>query len=265
MIRVCKPDAPRRLAKDGSARRKRDCAAYTANSNDYLNGTRKFKFERTIYGHNSVKDTLRKVQYGKCCFCEGRFEAFAAADVEHYRPKGAVQQDENSSRLIPGYYWLAYSWDNLYWCCQVCNRENKKIFFPLANPTKRARSHTDDIATEKPLILNPGGPEDPHRHIKFRDAIAVGSTRAGRKTIEILGLNRDPLVDERLTHLNELRRLQDIVEIFASNPELKSLPLLKEARHGLSVAIQPAEVFSAMAADFLASTSYAEASEEVTD
>ena len=255
MILVCKPDAPTRLETAGIVQTKKDCAAYAANTNDYLNGTRKFKFERTIYGHDSVKDTLRKVQHKKCCFCEGQFEAFAAADVEHYRPKGAVQQDENSSRLIPGYYWLAYSWDNLYWCCQVCNRENKKNFFPLANPTKRARSHTDDIATEKPLILNPGGPEDPRRHIKFRDAIAVGSTKAGRKTIEILGLNRDPLVDERLTHLNELKRLQEIVEIFSSNPELKSLPALKKARHRLKAAVQSAAMFSAMAADFLLSAS----------
>lgn len=255
MIRVCKPDMPRRLKEAGSARTKRDRTAYTANSNEYLSGARKFKFEPTIYGHKSVKDTLRNVQHGKCCFCEGRFEAFAAADVEHYRPKGAIQQDENSSRLIPGYYWLAYSWDNLYWCCQVCNRENKKNFFPLANPTKRARSHTDDIATEKPLILNPGGPEDPRRHIKFRDAIAVGSTKAGRKTIEILGLNRDPLVDERLKHLNELKRLQEIVEIFSSNPELKFLPALKKARHRLKAAVQSAAMFSAMAADFLLSAS----------
>ena len=265
MILVCKTDAPTRLEKTGIAQTKKDCAAYAANTNDYLNGTRKFKFKRTIYGHNAVKDTLRKVQHKKCCFCEGQFEAFAAADVEHFRPKGAVQQDENSSRLIPGYYWLAYAWDNLYWCCQVCNRNNKKNYFPLANPTRRARSHTDDIATEKPLILNPGGPEDPRHHIKFRDAIAVGSTKAGRKTVEILGLNRGPLVEERLTHLNELMLLLEIVESFASNPELKSQQLLKDARHGLTVAVQPAAVFSAMAADFLASTSYTEASEEVTD
>ena len=240
MIRVCKPDAPTRLEKAGIARTKKDCAAYAANSNDYLSGTRKFKFERTIYGHNAVKDTLRKVQHKKCCFCEGQFEAFAAADVEHFRPKGAVQQDENSSRLILGYYWLAYAWDNLYWCCQVCNRENKKNYFPLANPTRRARSHTDDIATEKPLILNPGGQEDPRRHIKFRDAIAVGLTRTGQKTIEILGLNRGPLVEERLTRLNKLSLLLKIVEIFASKPELKSPQLLKEARNRLTAAVQSA-------------------------
>lgn len=265
MILVCKPDAPTRLETAGIVQTKKDCAAYAANTNDYLNGTRKFKFERTIYGHDSVKDTLRKVQHKKCCFCEGQFEAFAAADVEHYRPKGAVQQDENSSRLIPGYYWLAYSWDNLYWCCQVCNRENKKNFFPLANPTKRARSHTDDIATEKPLILNPGGPEDPRRHIKFRDAIAVGSTKAGRKTVEILDLNRGSLVEERLTRLNELSLRLKIVEIFAKKPAPNSAQLLKKARRDLTSAVRPAAVFSAMAADFLASTSYAEASEEVID
>ena len=265
MIRVCKPPTPTRLKKTGIAQTKKDCAVYDANATDYLSGTRKFKFERTIYGHNSVKDTLRRAQHGKCCFCEGRFEAFAAADVEHYRPKGAVQQDENSSRLIPGYYWLAYSWDNLYWCCQVCNRNHKKNYFPLAKPIRRARSHTDDIAKEKPLILNPGGTENPCCHIKFRDAIAVGSTRVGRKTIEIVGLNRVTLIEERLTRLNELSRLLEIVEIFPSVPEFRSTQLLKDARHELTAAVQPAAVFSAMAANFLTSTSYTETSEEVTD
>ena len=265
MIRVCKPPSPMRLEKGGVVRTKEDCAAYDANPNDYLNGTRKFKFERTIYGHNSVKETLRKVQHKKCCFCEGRFVAFAAADVEHYRPKGAVQQDEKSSRLIPGYYWLAYSWENLYWCCQVCNRNNKKNYFPLVNPSKRARSHNDDIANEKPLILNPGGQEDPRHHIKFRDAIAIGSTRAGQKTLEIVGLNRVTLIDDRLTRLNELRLLLEIVEIFAKKPAPKSAQLLKKAHHQLRAAVQSAAVFSAMAANFLASTSYTEASEEITD
>ena len=251
MIRVYKPDAPTKLKRDGAARTKKDCAAYSENPNYYLNGTRKFEFERIIYGHNSVKDTLRKVQHKKCCFCEGQFEAFAAADVEHYRPKGAMQQGKNSPRLIPGYYWLAYSWDNLYWCCQVCNRSYKKNYFPLENPNQRARSHTDDIANERPLILNPGGPEDPSRHIKFRDAIAVGSTNAGRKTIEIVGLNRDTLIEERLSRLNELRLLLDIVEIFSSNPAPRSTQLLEEARLKLTAAVQPAAEFSAMAADFL--------------
>ncbi len=254
MIRVCKPPTPTNLGEAGVARTQKDCAAYAANPMDYLSGTRKFIFEPTIYGHNSVKDTLRTVQHGKCCFCEGRFEAFAAADVEHYRPKGAVQQDKNSSRLIPGYYWLAYSWDNLYWCCQVCNRNNKKNYFPLANPRRRARSHTDDIANERPLILNPGGQEDPCCHIKFRDEIAVGSTKAGRKTIEIVGLNRVTLVEERLTRLKELRRLLEIVEIFTRNPDRGSRQLLKDARSELTAAVQPAAVFSAMATDFLHGT-----------
>lgn len=58
MIRVCKPDAPTRL-KAGTARRAEDCAAYDA-------GTRKFKFDKTIYGHKTVKNALIKAQHGKC-------------------------------------------------------------------------------------------------------------------------------------------------------------------------------------------------------
>ena len=151
--------------------------------------------------HTVVRETLKKAQNGKCCFCEGKFAAFAAADVEHYRPKGAVRQKEKSKAVLPGYFWLAYSWENLYWCCQVCNRSNKRDFFPLKDPAKRARSHADNLAEEEPLILDPGGLDDPSEHIGFHQELAVGLTEVGTNTIQLIGLNRAALVEERLTRL----------------------------------------------------------------
>lgn len=264
MIQVFKPTAPSILQKAGIARTKKDCEAYDANSDDYLDGTEKFEFSRDIYSHDDVRIALSRSQDEKCCFCEGRFGAFAPAHVEHYRPKGSTRQDKNSERQYPGYYWLAYSLDNLYWCCQTCNT-NKSDFFPLDDPEKRARSHNCDLADEKPLILDPGGQEDPRLHIGFLDDIADSSTKAGQKTIEVIDLNRQELIDDRRDHLNLLIAFCNVIRLSDSSSNPEAIELRQDAQKRLRAAVQPAAVFSAMAADFLASTSYTEASEEITD
>ena len=246
MIRVRKLRAPARL-KSGTSLTEQNCTAYRA-------GTRKFGFDKTIYGHKTVKDALIKAQNGKCCFCEGRFKAHAYGDVEHYRPKSSVKQARNAKPLSPGYYWLAYAWDNLFWCCEICNRTNKRDFFPLIDPAKRARSHDDEVMNEEPLILNPSGQTDPRRHIKFLKEIAKGETKAGQTTIEMIGLNRSALAEERLARLNELRRLLTIVRLYEGNMKPDAVELVKDARCELDLAVQPTAVFSAMAADFLDET-----------
>ena len=253
MIRVRKPRAPAKL-KSGTSLTEQDCTAYDANSADYLVGTKKFKrFKRDIYGHKSVKDALKNAQYQKCCFCEGRFKAHYSGDVEHYRPKRAVKQDKHAQALYPGYYWLVYSWGNLYYSCSICN-SRKSSFFPLVDPAKRARSHAHSLADEKPLILDPSGPENPRNHIKFRDEIAKGVTNAGRTTIEIVGLNRIDLAEERLARLMELRRLLAIVRLYKEDLEPDAAELVQDASRELALAVQSTAKFSAMAADFLHGT-----------
>lgn len=250
MIRVSKPRAPQNLNK-GIEVTRQNCEAYSAHSASYHTGRRKFKFDRNIYGHKSVRDTLRASQRGKCCFCEGKFAAYAAGDVEHYRPKGAIRQDEESVVLNPGYYWLAYSWENLYWSCQVCNRTNKRDLFPLRDPSRRARSHEEEIGQEDPLILDPGGAADPKEHIEFRHELAVGVTDIGRTTVQVIGLNRVDLIEERLARLAKLKRLLEIVGL-GECPELPEFKeLVVSARSELEKAVAPESAFSAMAADYL--------------
>ena len=250
MIRVNKPRIPQNLNK-GIELTKKDCEAYTAHSASYWSGKRKFEFDRDIYGHKSVRGSLRACQWAKCCFCEGKFAAYAAGDVEHYRPKGAVRQDDSSPLLRPGYYWLAYSWENLYWCCQVCNRSNKRNLFPLRNPSRRARSHRGRVGREEPLILDPGGVEDPQEHIKFKQEQAVGVTDIGKTTVKVIGLNRIDLVEERLSRIAELKGLLNIVGIGESQELPELAELVANARSELERAVAPESAFSAMAADYI--------------
>lgn len=250
MIHVEKRLAPQRLQR-GVQVTERNCREYEANRVSYQNGSRKFAFDREIYGHHSVRNALVECQHKKCCFCEGRFIAHAAGDVEHYRPKGAVRQDQASVAMRPGYFWLAYSWENLYWCCQACNRSNKREFFPLKDPTKRALSHNDDLAREVPLLIDPGGRENPRDHITFQHDRAVGVTALGKTTIQVVGLNRMDLLEARLSRLGEIKRLLEIVGIWENGAPAVLEELAISARQELGKAVASESVFSAMVADYL--------------
>ena len=258
MIRVHKPRAPQRLAR-GEALTRRDCV-------DFENGTRKFQFNPNIYGHGTVKRVLKNAQNGKCCYCEEK-PSGSFAEVEHYRPKGAVRQDEQSGAVRPGYFWLAYSWDNLYWCCPICNR-SKKDLFPLKNPAKRARSHADNLAEEEPLILDPGGLDDPREHIRFHKEIAVGLTEVGKSTIQRIGLNQSALEEARRQWLAELESQLRIVNVLNEllnkllqgnlDPqvaewveEAQVAELAEEESGKLEAAVLREAKFSAMAIDLL--------------
>ena len=251
MIRVDKPDAPRQLKK-GEAVTRKDCTAYEAKRVDYENGKIRFDFKPNIYGHSEVRETLIQAHHGKCCFCEGKsFGPFAPGDVEHYRPKGSVRQNEQSSKILPGYFWLAYSWDNLYWCCQFCNRSNKKNLFPLRDPKKRARSHTDDLTQEEPLVLDPGGLADPCEHIGFHKEVAIGLTEVGRNTIKFIGLNRNPLEEARRTRMAELLQLLNIVDMSKGTADARFAKVAEEASFEIEAAVLPTAEFSAMAIELV--------------
>ncbi len=85
-------------------------------------------FNSKIYGHRKVKEALIHSQAGKCCFCESMFRHIGHGDVEHFRPKaGWVQADEPLNK--PGYFWLAYDFDNLLLSCEICNQIHKKKIF----------------------------------------------------------------------------------------------------------------------------------------
>jgi hypothetical protein len=249
MIRVVKPGSPDKLL-EFVALTAEHCALHDADPATYDSGDATFEILSANYGHSLVKDVLRAAQYSKCCFCEGMFEANAAADVEHYRPKKYSQQGRNRPKMFPGYYWLGYRWDNLFYSCQICNRSHKKNFFPLRNPASRVRHHAGNIATEEPLILNPAGPADPRDHIHFTGEVAVGSSDEGDTTIDYCGLNRLPLIEARLEHFKMLQRLRQVTTLPMDSAE--AVTIIHDAEAFLATAVLPTAKFSAMAQDALA-------------
>ena len=249
MIRVTRPSTkPEILLTKGARQTEQDKTAYDTDPNGYRSGNRKFQSKK-IYGNKSVKDALLNAQHSKCCYCEAKIGATSHGEVEHYRPKGAVKQSVASNMEYPGYYWLAYDWDNLLVSCAVCNRK-KSFLFPLENEVVRARSHHDNIQDEKPLFINPAK-DEPREHICFRGEEPVPVTELGRKTIECLQLRRPALQECRRKRLQELESSRDLIdaEENSDNPNLQVL--IRKAKEQLKKAIKPEAKFSSMAQDFL--------------
>ncbi len=206
MIRINRKinsDPPEILVTKGDAETEKLKAEFNSDNLD-------FKFKPNIYGHKQVKKTIIDLQNNKCCFCESSFNHVSPGDVEHYRPKaGWIQNKEKVNK--PGYYWLTYNWDNLFVSCEICNRENKKNFFPLSNPSQRALNHNQNILDEEPLFIHPVN-DDPELYIAFIDEIAItinGNAR-GNVTIEKLGLNRLTLNDDRRKNLEFIKVIYNL-------------------------------------------------------
>ncbi len=182
----------------------------------------KLTIKPSIYAAPDVKQALKGMQHGKCCFCESKITHVVDGDVEHFRPKKAVLEDGQLER--PGYYWLAYTWENLMLSCVWCNRREKGNKFPIDGT--RAETPEDDLEQEYPLFIDPAGPDDPEMLISFTDlgqAIAVDENRCGQTTIQELGLNRDPLQERRQKRIQAVKAQLTIKRLAALLQEVDEL------------------------------------------
>lgn len=198
---------PHPLQTNGAAARAALEARYDAGETDFASDD----FDSAIYGHKKVKEALSAAQDNKCCFCESKIGHIAYGDVEHYRPKAGWVQDEEPLNK-PGYYWLAYEWDNLLLSCEKCNQLFKKNYFPLAN-NERAMSHYDAVDVEVPLFIHPAK-EDAEAFITFEEEmpVEVDGNERGYQTIKKLGLDRELLNEQRRKDLTKIKTLYNLAK-----------------------------------------------------
>ena len=157
---------------------------------------RKPRFKAAIWA--VLKEHLQDLFFGKCAYCEARFQHVAFGDVEHFRPKAQVTEELSH----PGYYWLAYTFENYLPSCQLCNQgEAKKNHFPVKG--KRAQSPADSLHQELALLLNPYQ-DKPLEHLKFwpsQQAQTPGWVspvdERGEHSVAVYDLNREALVEIR--------------------------------------------------------------------
>lgn len=162
--------------------------------------------------------------FGKCAYCEARVQIDQFGDVEHYRPKAGLRDEDNSLVMIvgrdgariphPGYFWLAYEWTNLLPSCTRCNvvtgTRRRGPMFGKGNrfPVRGQRATLpDEEALEEPVLLNPVI-DEPAEHMTVDSTGVVaplnGSDR-GDQTIKMLGLNEFGRPDERAREYGRIR------------------------------------------------------------
>lgn len=191
MIRLHRPAKPQVLADKATTETDILMAAF--------NSGKPIVVKQAIYGHQEVKESLKRAQHNKCAYCE-TLDIRSHWVVEHYRPKSGWRQNKPDKLQQPEYFWLAYDWNNLLFACDICNDAgHKQNLFPLADPSKRATAANPDTSLELPLLINPYE-NDPSVDIEWHRWVPVprnGSIR-GRVTIDAFGLDRDvDLMDKR--------------------------------------------------------------------
>jgi len=156
---------------------------------------RRKSFPFAAYKGEDVRKCLDLIFHGKCAYCEARYEIVGPVDIEHYRPKGAVDGDAAHR----GYWWLGAAWENLLPSCIDCNRRRyqftprdlrsltamaepwhrggfvsvktgKDASFPIAGARLTtetpARARSSILASEEALLLNPCD-DDPREHLRY--------------------------------------------------------------------------------------------------
>jgi hypothetical protein len=244
MIRIDKGPVPGELIAAETRHLARHIADYEESPEGYT--SKPFKISED-YKLPAVVAILRVRQHNKCCFSESKFRDYA--HVEHFRPKARVDEYPKGGQLYPGYYWLAYRWENLFLCTGIINVGHKKNFFPLVPGSERNRSHLDGHV-EEALIIDPGA-EDPRDHIRFHEDEPVGITERGTFNVQFLGL-RHPLFEEaRRALLKKLREIKETVEKLLAKGMSIDDPVIFSLLASLRSAMRPDAEFSSMAIDFL--------------
>ncbi len=173
----------------------------------------------------------------KCWYSESK-NPTADKNVDHFRPKGAVDGDPAHE----GYWWMAYDWKNYRYVSQWCNqRRNDKNNltsggkgdrFPVSPGKFRARLEGDNANLEEPLLIDPAVPDE-WKLLSFRqDCYPIPSFPPGtleydraQLSIEVYHLHCFELVNERRTLASSIKRVIENMEILL--PSLLDLNIRK--------------------------------------
>lgn len=245
MIKVSRTSpAPKSLTTAAAT----ELAATTAHFTNPATSNKSFgKFK--AYKLKTVKTELLKIFNNKCAYCEMDYGG-APLEVEHFRPKAAIvdlhpttfKQQPQPNVTKPGYYWLSADWNNLLLSCIDCNRprthefpgKRKQVagkvnYFPVVSGSARCLDPTLNVETnEQRLLLDPCR-DDPEEHLEFGPkgtirpkVTTTGLSQKGDASIEVYGLQRDPLVRKREARQIELEyvmlNLNRAAKEVAANP-----------------------------------------------
>jgi len=205
-------------------------------------------------GYGAARESLLDLQGRKCCYCEKRIEQ--GDPVEHFRPK--TEALRGGGLPTYGYWWLAWTWSNLFVACGQCNRR-KGTDFPLAPGSVPLAPLEEPPGGEIPLLIDPAV-LDPMDHVCFRPMqsgqwhpFPRRGSEVGRETIVRLGLNRPGLLSDYREHVNRhVRPLAEGVRTVMRNAGPRDArAVLKSWSNMVRSLLRRANVFAALSHDAL--------------
>lgn len=169
----------------------------------------------------NVKGIYEKFFGCKCWYSESKNPG-SSKDMDHFRPKAEVFEDDSH----PGYWWLAFDWENYRYSCQFSNRLKKNpetaitggkgSHFPLFENGSKACRPTDDHKSENHVLLDPCVAGDfrllsfeengkPIIHPKFNGD--SDSERRVRESIKYMNLDYPAFNEERGLLYKEIKEI----------------------------------------------------------
>lgn len=181
-----------------------------------------------FYNSSDVHQALRDIYGKKCAYCEAPEDE---PEIEHYRPKGALNGRKHS-----GYYWLCYEWSNLLPACHDCNKKGAKgNFFPIRGVEAsivmngNLPDFNENLITslnlyykEDPLLLNPEIPGfnpfdyfefDSQGFIKCRVGLVQNGKKHARAKNSIMIYELDRYKIEIEYRKVEIRRIHKLIKL----------------------------------------------------
>jgi uncharacterized protein (TIGR02646 family) len=147
-----------------------------------------------------VRGLLHAMQGFICAYCG---KQNSGLDVEHFRPKKKVEEDEDHG----GYWWLAYDCSNYLLGCNVCNQKRKKTGFPLLPGAIRSTYETrETTAGEMRVLIDPCadpiedwitidlGAEDVTAKLVPSPGLSQPERNRIEKALHHIGVNFDPVL-----------------------------------------------------------------------
>lgn len=180
----------------------RDC--YLARATLLYQGKQSLR-EALEAGYPCALEALWHAQGRRCAFCE---RALREGDpVEHFRPRSV-------------YWWLAWTWGNLFASCNSCNG-HKGGAFELLEPETALGAFEMPPGRERPMLLDPSDPSihpmdcmafsyDAERE-QWRPHAVAGDMRA-EHTIERLHLAKGSILTDYKQHIELFEPLMGDVE-----------------------------------------------------
>ena len=242
MIRIKKSKTPEIFTKKGSPSveeimKAKDFFSKKANAN----GAFPFVFY-SRYKDSYKNDLIKNFNY-RCAYCETLVLDNSRGDIEHFRPKGELENSAGK-KIRPGYYWLAADWKNLYLSCTLCNQDTTLEMFDPDNPNDvikqkigkmnkfalsdeehRCNDHRKNVREEEPyrMLIDPCK-DDPEAYLEYSEDGVIKPKKMNAKkvakaeySIATYGLQRLILVKKRSEKYKSITGKINYVEMFSDN------------------------------------------------